>query len=437
MQIQPIRSRFFRMRVDGATRRAGLWASCFIVAALATPHAVQAALVRVGPGRTYPTIDAAINGHTYGPGDSIVLDAGTFAPTAMLKPLGSGAVGRPIVVRGAGIGATIVSGAQLTNSKALWDVEQGNAWWVFENFTVSGMRGAQTNARGFFLVGCADVVVQECEVTDCWNGFMSASGATRVTVQFCNVHHNGGLQGPAHDFYMSGGSDFVIQHNWIHDSQYGTCYKDRTHNLRLQYNRIENGAIEGYEVSLAGDGSGDQGETLLLGNVIIKSATSAQQTHFVRFEDGRAGTLRMAYNTLVGQPTRNVLVSSIAARNILDNNVLAGGATVFSGTGSLEGRNNWLGNGRVVPGLVNSLQGSSPKFQNPTAGDYRLASGSPCIDAADPAAGPSPNSQWSPPLGADPRGVVGRGPDVGAFESPFTSTAIRDLSWSGLKTQYR
>jgi len=437
MQIQPIHTLFSRIRVDGDTRGAVLWAGWLIGAALATPTAALATQVRVGPGRTYATIDAAINGHTYGPGDSIVLDPGTHAPTAMLKPLGSGAAGRPVVVRGAGIGATIVSGVQLINSKALWDVEQANAWWVFEDLTVSGMRGAQTNARGFFLVGCADVVVQRCEVTDCWNGFMSASGATRVTVQFCNVHHNGGLQGPAHDFYMSGGSDFVIQHNWIHDSQYGTCYKDRTHNLRLQYNRIENAAIEGYEISLAGDGSGDQGETLLLGNVIVKSATSAQQTHFVRFEDGRTGTLRMAYNTLVGRPTRNVLVSSIAARNILDNNVLAGGATVFSGTGSVEGHNNWLGNGRLVPGLVNSLQGASPKFLDATAGNYRLASGSPCIDAADPTAGPSPNSQWSTPLGAEPRGVVGRAPDVGAFESPFVSTAIRDLSWSGLKAHYR
>lgn len=436
MQHSILNARRTWTRVVFSTIARRAWCGGLALFALASGAAdAQAARFRVGAGRTFTTLEAAINGRTYGPGDSIVLDAGTFQPAAMLRPLGSGASGRPIVVRGAGAGLTTVSGAGLTNSKALWDVEQNNAWWVFEDLTVSGMRGAQTNARGFFLVGCADVVVQRCEVTDCWNGFMSASGATRVTVQYCNVHHNGGLQGPAHNFYMSGGSDFLIQYNWIHDAQYGTCYKDRTHNLRLQYNRIENAAIEGYEVSLAGDGSGDQGETLLLGNLIVKSSSSAQQTHFVRFEDGRGGTLRMVHNTLVGQ-NRNVLVSSIASRNILDNNVFFGGANVCSGP-AVEGHNNWVGTGRDVTGFVGSLHTAAPGFSNAGAGDFRLGRGSACIDAADPDVTPRPTAQWNSASAADPRAVLGRAPDVGAFEAPFGPTALRELTWSAVKSQYR
>jgi hypothetical protein len=401
------------------------------------PDAAHATRVRVGPGGTYPTIEAAINGHTYGPGDTIQLDAGRFETTAMLRPLGSGAAGRPIVVRGAGMGTTVVSGARLTNSKALWDVEQNNAWWIFEDMTVSGMRGAQTNARGFFLVGCTDVVVQRCEVTDCWNGFMSAGAALRVTVQYCDVHHCGGLQGPAHNFYMSGGRDFVIRNNWIHDAQYGTCYKDRTHGLRLLYNRIENAAIEGYEVSLAGDGSGDQGETVMIGNIIVKSPTSAQQTHFVRFEDGRGGTLRMLYNTLVGQP-RNVLVSSLATHNVFANNILYGGATVFGGGGSVAGSHNWIGAGRNVDGLAASLHTAAPGFAHAASGDYRLAPGSGCIDAASAAAAPPPDTQWAAPHGQEPRSIQGRGPDVGALESGGgSSTSVSPATWSTVKYRYR
>jgi hypothetical protein len=395
-----------------------------------------AAVHRIGHGREFATLEAAINGHTWSPGDTLWLDAGRFEVGQMLQPLGSGAAGRPIVVRGAGSGVTVVSGAALSNSKALWDVEQGNKWWTFEDLTVSQMRGAQTNARGFFLVGCQDVVVQRCEVTDCWNGFMSASGAQRVTVQYCDVHHCGGLQGPAHNFYMSGGSDFVIRSNWIHDSQYGTCYKDRTHNLQLLYNRIENAAIEGYEISLAGDGSGDQGDALLLGNLIVKSRGSSQQTHFVRFEDGRGGTLTMIHNTLVGQP-RNVLVSSLASRTTLSNNILYSGATVFSGSGTLAGTHNWLVTGRSASGLVASVQSASPAFVDVAGGDFHLAAQSVCIDAADPAAGPSPLVQWRPLPGADPRTVVGRGPDIGAFEATSGSTPVAAESWSAIKLRYR
>lgn len=402
---------------------------------LSIPGPAAALRVNVGPGGTYSTLESAINGRTYGPGDSIVLASGTFEVQAMLRPLGSGSAGRPIVVRGAGMGRTIVSGAALGNSKALWDVEQGNRFWTFEDMTVAHMRGAQTNARGFFLVGCEDVVVQRCEVTDCWNGFMSASGARRVTVQYCNIHHNGGLQGPAHNLYMNSGYDFLVQYNWIHDSQHGICYKDRTHGLRLQYNRIENGDIQGYEISLAGDGSGDQGDALLLGNILIKSVGSSQQTHFVRFEDGRAGTLTMIHNTLVGQP-RNVLVSSIASRTTLYNNILYGGATVFSG-GALEGSHNWVSSGRSVSGLVATVFGSSPGFVNAASGDYQLAPASACIDAANGNVSPRPVWQWRSFVEADVRATRGGAPDIGAFEAPLGGTPVHASSWTSMKSRYR
>ena len=421
------------------SRRPGVAAARLLLAAVVAqvgPTAAWAARSRVGPGRTFTSLEAAVNGHTYGPGDTLELDAGTFNVAEMLRPLGSGALGQPIVVRGAGMGRTVVSGAPRTNSKALGDVEQSNRFWTVEDMTVSGMRGAQTNARGFFLVGCEDVVVQRCEVTDCWNGFMSAGAARRVTVQFCDVHHNGGLQGPAHNMYMNAGWDFVIQHNWIHDSEYGICYKDRTHNLRLQYNRIENGNIQGYEISLAGDASSDQGDALLLGNLIIKSPGSAQQTHLVRFEDGRTGTLTMIHNTVVGQP-RNVMVSSIAARTTLRNNILYGGGTVFSG-GALEGSNNWIGTSQSVPaGLTGSVRGAAPGFINATAGDYRLAAGSMCIDAGDAAVAPRPTEEWRTLPGTDVRRTVGRAPDIGAFESPAGTSAAHPVSWGAFKMSYR
>jgi hypothetical protein len=235
---------------------------------------------------------------------------------------------------------------------------------------------------------------------------------------------------------MSGGRDFVIRHNWIHDAQYGTCYKDRTHGLRLLYNRIENAAIEGYEVSLAGDGSGDQGETLLEGNILVKSAGSAQQTHFVRFEDGRGGTLRMQYNTLVGQP-RNVLVSSLASSNVFANNIFYGGATVFGGAGAVSGSHNWVGSGRDVGGLTASVRTATPGFANAGGGDYRLGAGSACIDAASAAAASPPSVQWAPPHDAAPRAVQGRAPDVGALESAGGTTAVLPTTWTGLKVQYR
>jgi len=394
--------------------------------------ASHAARVSVGPQGTYATVEAAINGNTWAAGDTIEIAAGTFNVQSMLQPRGSGQAGAPIVVRGAGMGLTIVSGAALSNAKALWDVEQNNRWWVFEDMTVSGMRGAQTNARGFFLVGCEDVVLQRLEITDCWNGIMSASGSKRVTLQYSNVHHCGGLAGPAHNIYMNSGEDFLIQHNWLHESQYGMCYKDRTHNLTFRYNWVENADVEGYEVSLAGDGSGDQGETLLLGNVIVKSPSSANQSHFIRFEDGRVGTLRLVHNTLVARPS-TVVVSSIATLTTLDNNLVVDGKSL-SGSGSWSGGHNWFDSGLQVPvGLVGDVRGTDPGL---IAG-YRLGGASPCLDAGATVA-PAPQYQWGQFGSPELRAPVGVAPDIGAFELlQGGGTPVTPIQWGAFKARYR
>jgi hypothetical protein len=294
------------------------------------------------------------------------------------------------------------------------------------------MRGAQTNARGFFLVGCEDVMLQRLEVTDCWNGIMSASGAKRVTLQYSNIHHCGGLQGPAHNIYMNSGEDFLIQHNWLHDSQYGMCYKDRTRNLTFQYNWVENADLEGYEISLAG-GSGDLGETVFLGNILVKSPTSQQQTHFVRFESGRTGTFRLVHNTFIAQPD-NVVISSIAATTTLANNIVVGGRSLWS-SGSWAGGHNWFDSGLVVPeALSGGLRGAAPGFVSGKDADFTLASGSPCIDAGT-AASPAPDHQWSSFGVPIARSVIGSAPDLGAFES--APVHVTPVGWGEFKRLFR
>ena len=387
---------------------------------LLSTHA-QAAHVTVGPHGDYTSVEAAINGHTYSPGDTIEIAGGTFTVQSMLKVSGSGNSLAPVVVRGAGMGTTIIDGSALTDSKALWDLENNNRWWVFEDMTVSGMRGSQTNARGFFLVGCEDVTLQRLEVTDCWNGIMASGGAKRVTLQFSNIHHCGGLQGPAHNIYI-----------WLHDAQYGACYKDRTRNLTFRYNWVENADIEGYEISLAGDGSGIQGETLFLGNIIIKSASSVQQTHLIRFENGRSGTFRLVHNTIVAQPA-NVVVSSIASTTTLENNIFFGGQSLWS-SGDWSVGQNWLDNNLVVPdAFVGNLRGSTPGL----AATWELAPGSPCVDAGT-SASILPQFQWSAfgtPAGRTTRGT---NPDLGAFEAQWsTGTTISPVTWSGFKCRFR
>jgi hypothetical protein len=87
--------------------------------------------------------------------------------------------------------------------------------------------------------------------------------------------------------------------------------------------------------------------------------------------------------------------------------------------------------------LTATIQSAAPGFVGAAAGDYQLARGSVCIDAADGSIAPRPVVQWRPLPGSDPRATHGSAPDIGAFESTQGGTPVQPLSWSGLKARYR
>ena len=61
-----------------------------VVAALGCgARGAHAARVVVGPGGDFASVEAAINGRIYAPGDVIEIAAGTYEVEAMLRPLGS------------------------------------------------------------------------------------------------------------------------------------------------------------------------------------------------------------------------------------------------------------------------------------------------------------------------------------------------------------
>jgi len=158
-----------------------------------------------------------------------------------------------------------------------------------------------------------------------------------------------------------------------------------------------------------------------------------------RFEDNHAGTMTLARNLLHDNTTDNVVGGIAVAtsvgtlgifHNTLDANAAAdgGGISIYCDQAGArtEVSNNiiWRGtpNGFTSSGAVSPVVAYSdvqdgtgepwfgtgcidadPLFVNAVGGDYTLTSGSPCIDAGDPA---------SPP---DPDGTVA---DMGAFHFP-------------------
>ncbi len=141
--------------------------------------------------------------------------------------------------------------------------------------------------------------------------------------------------------------------------------------------------------------SGNEGNTLWIGNVIIKRTERGRpQRRILGVGDGTgvaAGTLTMINNTIVSSLPDDLYLfteKSSTCDVVLINNVFAGPSTRFlehNGQGRITGTYNWFQRGMNVPeGVANSIFGDDPGFVDMAGHDFHPSRGSPLIDAGHP-----------------------------------------------------
>jgi hypothetical protein len=197
---------------------------------------------------------------------------------------------------------------------------------------------------------------------------------------------------------------------------------------------------------------------ILIGNLLVRATSADNNSQTILFgtdnpndtTPSRNGALYALGNTFVLRNSSNRLfhvltsASPPAATHVyLYNNIVhstVAGAQLTSDTatqGYTTGSNNFIttGVGGVPAALTGTLDGADPGFAG--SDDYHLAAGSPAIDAG--AAHPMyadgsgamqdgmPALEPTPPIGDEPRYVVGAGVDLGAFEYGNTPPSDNDV----------
>ncbi|MBN1459410.1 MAG: hypothetical protein JXA57_07725, partial [Armatimonadetes bacterium] len=188
-----------------------------------------------------------------------------------------------------------------------------------------------------------------------------------------------------HNFYFNSHRQ-VVRNSYIHRSIEGENFKSRGYHTIFAYNWVEEDAI--YSVAVD---SGGEGNTLWLGNVVIKRKAPGGQRRILGVGDGTGvaqGTLTLVNNTIIATNPDDLYFFtewSSTTDIVLINNVFAGPSTRFlecHGQGSISGTNNWFQLGMEVPDTVaNSIFGDDPGFVDVEGHDFRPAPGSPLIDA--------------------------------------------------------
>jgi hypothetical protein len=380
------------------------------------------------------------------PGDVIEIEYGTYyLESPRIAVLRSGEPGKPITIRGILKDGKppVIDGSRTNVKRGIFRTETETHDVVFEDLEICNAVGSRLDDREKFGVNAAAIYFQGKNLTarrihshHNEDGFFSTDTADNVLIENCEIDHNGTLfeaqHNATHNFYFCAKHQ-VVKNCYIHHSGEAQNFKSRGWNTVFAYNWVEEDA--GYSVEVA---SNNQGNTLWIGNVIIKRTTRGRsQRRILGVGDGTgvaAGTLTMINNTIVSSYDDDLYLftqEKATCNVVLINNVFAGPSKNFlenNGKGTITGTHNWFQKGMDVPeGVKDSVFGDDPGFADLARHDFRPVKGSPLIDAG--LASPEwlsetgalekilpqfePSLKWLEPAKRTVEGTV----DMGAFEA--------------------
>ncbi|HMI88867.1 MAG TPA: right-handed parallel beta-helix repeat-containing protein [Polyangiaceae bacterium] len=376
-------------------------ASRTLVAGLLATLPVHAATLTVGPGKTYAKPCAAIAAAS--DGDTIEIDAaGTYDGDVCAVPKNR------LTLRGVAGRPKIDAASQNYGGKGIWVISGSDT--IVENIEFSGATVPDQNGAGIRQEG-SNLTVRGCYFHDNENGILSGGGpTTEIIVEYSEFANNGFGDGFSHNMYIGHEGRFTLRYSYSHSAKVGHLVKSRAAENYILYNRLsgEDGTSS-YELDLP-----NAGTSYVIGNIIEQGAAT-QNSGIVTY--GLEGTtaenpghaLFVVNNTFVNDRTAGSTFISIGAAIttpvVVTNNIFFGGGTITNQANAMQ--------------QTNFAQGD-PKLVDRAAYDYRLAAGSPCINAgSDPGVGAgfalSPARQYVHPANAIDRNADGT-LDIGAYE---------------------
>lgn len=353
----------------------------------------------VGPGRPFelPSRAAAAARD----GDMVRIDAGTYRGDAAVWKANNltivGVEGRTVIDN---------TGRAIANRKASWVIAGANT--RVSNVAFVGAHdaaGRDANWAGIRQEG-AGLIVSRCMFRGNDNGLLAgANGDSDITVSASEFAENGSGDGLSHNIYVGAVRSFTLQFSSSRDARIGHLVKSRALRNDIYHNSLRDGPAGGasYEIDLPNGGA-----SYIVGNVIEQGPRGRNPTMLSYAEEGASNPIQALYvinNTFVNRPGRGtfVAIAGTPKESRLFNNIFAFGGTPLAG-----------------PGVqVTNLATRDPGFVDEKTGDYRLAAGSPAVDAGtDPGTGGGvklkPLYQYAK-LGGEPRPEHGA-LDIGAFE---------------------
>ncbi len=306
-------------------------------------------ILQVGEGKTYATVQAAVDAAS--DGDVIQIFSGTYTQEAgwanitknYLRIIGMGEF-RPVIDAAGscldGKGIFVISG----HDTVVQNLEFDNA-----RNTAAG------NAAGICLQD-RNLAIANCCFRDCDNGLVADGlSDSTITVDCSEFNHNGHGDGLSHNINVGAVDSFMMKFCWVHNANAGCEVRTLARTNSIFYNRIGNEGGNGtYEIDAANGGT-----TWIIGNEIEQSATGTNDTILAYGDEGTNPSmdLYVVNNTFVNNNAAGTFVNNAGtAAALLENNIFQGAGTVLNGPGT----------------QTTNLVTTDAKLRDPAHYDFRL-----------------------------------------------------------------
>jgi hypothetical protein len=281
-----------------------------------------------------------------------------------------------------------------------------------DTYTFTGRNGAgyyNSNAAAIYLEKGENILIKNCILANCGNGFFTANNSKNIIVESCHLYDNGNVGSIYEHNSYTESRGIVFQYNHfgpLLSGALGNNLKDRSAGTIIRFNWIESG---NRQLDLVDSDYPDivalpeYSVTYVYGNILIEpdGAGNSQICHYGGDSGNesqyRKGTLYFYNNTVISTRTGNTTLfrlSSNAETASCFNNILYVSATgnslaMLDESGVLNLQNNWMKENWVdshsgLSGTINNIggniSGSAPGFINETTQNYNLLQTSECID---------------------------------------------------------
>ena len=367
-------------------------------------------ILQVGPGKTYATVQDAVNAAV--DGNTIEIYTSTYTQGAGWATINK----NNLTLRGMGTRPVLDANGSCLSGKAIFIIT-GTGTTV-ENLEFKNSRNVTDKNAAGIRQEAANLTVRNCYFHDNDDGILcNAITGSAILVETSEFYHNGYGDGGSHNIYCNVVDSLTVRYCWSHGAVAGHEIKTRAKVNKILYNRIGNeGGTGSYEIDVPNGGT-----TYIIGNQIEQSSTAANPTIISYGAEGTTNPDQHLYvvnNTIVNNRTSGTFVYNYSTTTaLLQNTIFQGAGTIVTGPNTQT--TNWTT--------------TNASLADPASYDFHLTAGSAGAINAGTTPGTgidgfnmNPTLQYVHPDSSQARPAIGT-IDIGAYEyvPPIPSVAVR------------